>query len=118
MTGDTAKDKKLIENLDRILAGRESDISEPMDEDTRTALDFARKMASLGETPSEEFAGSLKADLVHKLEEQRKQQNSEDQTLLLWGMPRRKLWQGTIAAVITLIIAAVILLVVLLLNSN
>ena len=116
MTDNTEKDRELLENLDRVLTGRDSEITGPLDDDTRTALDFARKMASLSETPSEEFTGNLKAQLVHQLAEQEKKENSENQGFLFWEIPRRKLWQGTIAALITVIIVAVILLIIIILN--
>ena len=116
MTDSIEKDRELLENLDHLLAGRESKTSGTMDDDTRTALDFARKMASLRETPSKEFKENLKAQLVHRLSEQEKKEFSGNQTLLFWGIPRRKLWQGTIAALITVIIVAIILLVIILLN--
>ena len=114
---NTEKDRKLLENLEKVLAGKEDEITGPLDDDTRTALDFAGKMASLQEAPSREFAENLKAQLVHRLAEQEKKDDSENQTLLLWGVPRRKLWQGTIAAAITVIIVAIILLIVLLINK-
>ena len=116
MTDNTEKDRELLENLDRILAGRESEITGPMDDDTRSAMDFAHKMASLRETPSKEFTKNLKAQLVHQLEEQEKKEYSKNQGFLFWQIPRRTMWRGTIAALITVIIIAIILLVILLLN--
>ena len=112
------KDRRLLENLERILAGKKSEITGPMDDDTRSALDFARKMASLGETPSEEFSSNLKAQLVHRLAEQDKKDSKGNQTFLFWEVPRRKLWQGTIAAAIMVIIAAIVLLIVLIIHSH
>jgi hypothetical protein len=105
------KDKQLLENLDRVLTGKDDKIAEPLDEDTRSALEFARKMKSLKEAPSKEFAKNLKAQLVHQLAEQENKEQSKNQELLFWGIPRRKLWQGTIAAAIVVIIAAIILLI-------
>ena len=116
MTDNTEKDRQLLENLERVLEGRESEITEPLDDDTRTALDFTRKMAYLREKPSKEFTENLKAQLAHRLAEQEKKEFSGNQTLLFWGIPRRKLWQGTLAALITVIIVAIILLIILLLN--
>ncbi len=110
------KDRQLLENLDHILEGQESEISESLDDDTRTALDFARKMASLRETPSKEFRDNLKAQLVHRLAEQAKKESDDEQVFLLWGIPRRRLWQGTIAALIVVIIIAIILVITLILN--
>ena len=117
MTGKAKKDKELLENLEKVLTGRENEITGPLDDDTRTALDFARKMASMRETPSKEFKENLKAELVHRLAEQEKNDLDADQTLLFWGVPRRKLWQGTIAAAIVVVIVAIILLIVLLINQ-
>jgi hypothetical protein len=116
MTDKTEKDRQLLENLDRVLSGRESEITGPLDDDTRTALDFARKMASLRETPSKEFKDGLKAQLVHRLAEQAKKESSDNQVFLFWEVSRRKLWQGTIAALIVVIIVAIILVITLLLN--
>jgi DNA-directed RNA polymerase subunit F len=93
MTDNEEKDKQLLENLEKVLAGSENEITGSLDDDTRTALDFARKMASLRETPSKEFKENLKAELVHRLAEQEKKDLHADQTLLFWGVPRRKLWQ-------------------------
>jgi len=117
MTDNTEKDRELLENLDRVLEGAEDEITGPLDEDSHTALDFARKMASLREKPSEEFAENLKAQLTHRLSEQEKKEGPADQELLFWGIPRRRLWQGTIAASITVIIIAIILIITLLTNS-
>jgi len=59
MTGKAEKDKQLLENLEKLLAGRENEITGSLDDDTRTALDFARKMASLRESPSKEFKENI-----------------------------------------------------------
>ncbi len=118
MTNSMEKDRELIENLDRVLTGRESEITEPLDDDTRSALDFARKMASLREAPSKEFKENLKAELVHQLEEQEKKEYSDNQRFLFWQIPRRTMWQGTIAAAIVVIIITIILLIILLLNPS
>lgn len=113
MKNSTERDKQLLENLDRILAGRESEIKEPSDDEARTALEFAGKIVSLREKPSKEFTANLKAELIHQLAEQEKKERSSDQSFLLWGIeiPRRTMWQGTIAAAIVVIITVVILLV-------
>lgn len=116
MADNTDKDKELLENLDRILEGREDEITGPLDDDTRSALDFAREMASLREKPSKEFAKNLAAQLIHRLAEQEKKEQSTDPELVFWGIPRRKLWQGTIAALILLLILAIIMVITLLSN--
>jgi len=118
MMNNMGKDRQLLDDLDRVLTGRESEIRGPVDDDTRTALDFARKMVSLREKPSKEFSANLKAELIHQLAEQEKKEDSGNQSLLFWEVPRRRMWQGTIAAAIVVIITAIILLVTLLLNRG
>ncbi len=109
-------DKELLEKLDTVLTNREADLPESDDEDTRAMLEFARKMVSLGETPSKEFADNLKASLVYRLAEEEKKDTSGNMELEYWGVHRRKMWQGTMAAVIVVSVLIVILLVILLLN--
>jgi hypothetical protein len=115
--GDSDKDEKMLEELDRLLEGKDVDGNGPSDEDTRSALDIARKIADMSDNPSEEFRQNLKAHLVHQLSEQEKKSESFDHDLNYWGVPRRKLWQGTIAALITVAVVAVILVIVLLLTK-
>ncbi len=116
MKDNNDKDRELLDNLDLILEGHDDEVTEPSDEDTRSATEFARKMASMREKPSGEFAENLKAELIHRLAEQETKRESSDQELLFWGIPRRKLWQGTIAALITFIIIAIIFIIILLLD--
>ena len=116
MKDNNDKDRELLDNLDRILEGRGDEVTESPDEDTRSAIEFARKMASMRDKPSGEFAENLKAELIHRLAEQENKQESSDQELLFWGVPRRKFWQGTIAALITFVIIAIIFIIVLLLD--
>ncbi len=116
MKDNTEKDKQLLENLDRILTGREGETTKPADDDTRSALEFARKMASLREKPSKEFTANLKAELVHRLAEQEKKKSSRNQSFLAWEISRRTMWQGTVGASIVVIIIVVILLITLFLN--
>ena len=116
MEDNKDKDRELLDNLDRILEGREDEVPESADEDTRSATEFARKIASMREKPSGEFAENLKAELVHRLAEQENKQESSDQELMFWGITRRTFWQGTIAALITFIIIAIIFIIVLLLD--
>jgi len=113
--GDVKKDKELLEKLEIVLKSAE-EIPVSADEDNRTALEFARKMAVMKVTPSEEFSGNLKARLVHQLSEQEKKSRSGGIELDYWGIPRRKKWQGTLAAFIAVLIIAAILVIVLVLT--
>jgi len=56
------KEKQNLEDLDRILKGKESDIKESLDDDSRSALEFARKMKELREKPSKEFVENLNGE--------------------------------------------------------
>ena len=104
-------DRELLENLEKVLAGEENQIPETLDDDTKSTLDIARKMASMREPPSEEFSKNLKAQLIHRLAEQERKERSRNQTFLFWEIPRRTMWQGTIAAAMALIIVVIILLI-------
>jgi hypothetical protein len=116
MKDNDDKDRELLDNLDRILQGREDEVPESTDEDTLSATEFARKIASMREKPSGEFAENLKAELIHRLTEQETKQESQDQELMFWGIPRRKLWQGSIAALFTFIIIAIIFIIIMILD--
>src|SRR4030042_3425683 len=81
MKDNSDKDRELLDNLDRILEGREDEVSEVTDEDIRSATEFARKMESMRENPSDELAENLKAVLIHRLAEQENKQGSRNQKL-------------------------------------
>lgn len=115
--GDSEKDKELLSNIDKLLDGREAEITGHADDDSRTALDFARTLSSMGETPSDEFQKDLKAQIVHRLAEIEKKESSDDPELSFWGIRNRKRWQGTFGALITFIIIAAILVITLLLTD-
>ena len=118
MKDNTEENREFLENLDKVLKGREDEITGQMDDDTRSVLDFARKIASLRETPSGEFAENLKAQLIHQLAEQRKKDSINNISFLFWEIPRKTMWQGTIAALILVIITAIILVITLVLNKG
>jgi hypothetical protein len=118
MMNEAERDRQLLENLDRILTGRGSEIREARDDDSRTALNFARKMASLREKPSKEFRDSLKAQLIHQLAEQERKERSRGESFLLLEIRDRTMWRWTVAAAITVVIAAAALLASILLNRS
>lgn len=117
MKDDQNKDRELLENLDRILSGQENEITEPVDDDTGSALEFARKMASLRETPSKEFSDELKTRLVHKLAEQERKDAGKG-GLFSWELPHPSRWQGTLGAIILVIVILIILAVTILMNPT
>ncbi|HEX9896085.1 MAG TPA: ABC transporter substrate-binding protein, partial [Dehalococcoidales bacterium] len=112
MTRKNKRDKQLLENLERILKGRDIEDSASMDDETRVALDFVRKMMSLREEPSKEYAKNLKTQLVHQLAEQEKKEDSKKQGFWAWQFPRITAWQATVSAMLVVIVMASIFLVV------
>jgi hypothetical protein len=101
---DTAK--KFSEYLDRILAGKEIPVDPSLDPELRDALDFARKMAALGATPSAEFRARLKASLLQKLADR---EALKEKTGSFWDVFRRHpVWQGAIAALLVIIVISIV----------
>jgi len=118
MVNKAEKDRQLMENLDRILEGKEVEIPESTDEETRSALDFARKIAAAKEPPSAEFKNQLKAQIIKSLAEQEKKQATGDFDLISAGVPRRVRWQGTVAALIVVVVLAIILVLTIVFRSS
>ena len=107
MVNKKEKEKQLLEDLDKILDGQE--IPEPKDEDTRSALEMARKMVAMRETPSKEYKNQLKAEIIRQLAEQEKGKASGDFDTISAGVHRRKMWQAATAALIVMVVWAIIL---------
>jgi hypothetical protein len=114
MTDNAEKDRQLLEDLEGLLKGQE--VKGLRDSDERSVLEAARKIASLKEKPSREFAESLKAQLVHQLAEQEKK-NSRKLSFMSWDIAHMTMWQWTVAGLILVAITAAILLATLLSRS-
>jgi hypothetical protein len=112
MSKERNEDKQLLENVDRIVAGEKLEDKSGLDDKTRAALELSREMMSWPKSPSKEFRMQLKAQLMHQLAEQEKQEDLKiDGTMFGW-VRRRPAWQLTVAAVIVVIIAAIIFLII------
>jgi hypothetical protein len=102
MKRDGELEKLFNEYLDRLLAGEKIDASTLPDEDMRTALAFAKKLAALGREPSAEFAAQLKTRLVNELaaKEEAKRRKTAGRR---WF--RQPVWQaaGIFAALVVLV---------------
>jgi hypothetical protein len=105
------KDKQLLENVDRIVAGEKLEDKSGLDDKTRAALELSREMRSWPKSPSKEFKAQLKAQLIHQLAEQEKQEALKNDESMFWWVLRRPAWQLTVAAAIVVIIAAIIFLI-------
>src|SRR5512137_2828636 len=105
------KDKLVLENMDRIVAGEKLKDESGLDDDTKAALELTREMTSWPKSPSKEFEAELKVRVVHRLAEQNKQQDLKNGSPEFRDLLHRPAWQFTIAAVLLAIIALIIYLV-------
>jgi hypothetical protein len=110
------KDKKLLENLDRIVAGEKLQDGPGLDKDTKAALELSREMASWPKSPSKEFKADLKARVTHQLAEEKKRETVKNQGWAFHDLMHRTAWQLTFGAISAAIIAGIIFLIVYLLN--
>jgi hypothetical protein len=116
MSRKQKKDKLVLENLDRIVAGEKLQDQAGLDDETRKALELTRELSSWPKSPSKEFEMQLKAQITHRLAEQAKQESQGSKNPEFRDILHRPAWQLTVAAVILVVILAIITLVVLLVN--
>jgi len=110
------KDKKLLENLDRIVAGEKLQDDPGLDKATKAALELSREMTSWPKSPSKEFKADLKARVTHQLAEEKKKEASKNAGWAFHDLMHRTAWQLTFGAIGAAIIAGIIFLIVYLLN--
>ena len=110
------KDKMMLENLDRIVAGEKLKDDAELDKDTKEALELTREMTSWPKSPSKEFKADLKARVTHQVVEQKKREALKSGDIEYREFLRRPAWQMTIGAIILVVIAAIVFLIVYLLN--
>jgi len=110
------KEKQLLENLDRIVAGEKLKDDSGLDKDTKAALELSREMTSWTKSPSKEFKADLKARVVHQLAEEKKREVAKDPFSEFRDVIRRPAWQLTFGAIGAAIVAGIIFLIVYLLN--
>jgi hypothetical protein len=100
-------EKKITQNLDRILAGGEIKPDPAMDKELGDTLNFARKMAALRPAPSAQYQSRLKAQLLQKLEE--REALKRERWSGFWSMLRtNRVWQGAAAALFVIIIISIV----------
>jgi len=101
---DKNREREFSEYLDRLLAGEDAVFPEDMNDDMRSALEFARELAAQRSVPSPEFSTALKRDLLHRLTEMELEaQQNEKKRRFSGGMLGRTL----ATAVIVIALAAV-----------
>ena len=84
-------EKQFLENLERILAGKDLKVSGAIDDDCRAALDFAKEMVELHVAPSTSFKAQLRERLLRRLGEQEARAPAEKRKSF-WGW-LRDLWR-------------------------
>jgi hypothetical protein len=104
--GREYEERLFSEKLDRMLAGQEIQIDGAVDNDLRTALDFARKMTSLRTTPSSRFKAHLKARLLQRIDEQ--EARSESRRGWFSRLIRQPVWQAVAVMVFMIVVGGVI----------
>lgn len=105
-------EKEFSENIDRMLAGEEVKVGAAIDDDYRTAIDFAQKMVRLRGVPSSSFKEQLKERLLLKLSEQETKAPAGAKRGRFWGVlrrlvPRQPVWRAVTTTALVIILATV-----------
>jgi len=80
------KERQFTEDVEDILAGKEGEIDETMDDDYRSNVDFTRKIIECRGEPSAAFKEGLKKRLLSKLaEEEIVETRRQSETISFWG---------------------------------
>jgi len=110
MSREIDMEKEFSENVDRILAGEEVQVSAAVSDDIHTALDFARKLVGLRDVPSYSFQARLKERLLQKLSEEEVQVEAK-RNWILEGLrrlvPQTMVWRAVTTTALVIILAAV-----------
>ena len=99
-------EKEFLSNLERILDGKEIEPG-PVNEDCRTALDFAKKMMGLRVTPSPVFHDRLKEKLLRNMEKQESITPSGNEWSFwerLWETWRQPVWRTVTVGLLSALI--------------
>jgi hypothetical protein len=106
MAKNRETEKKFTEYVDLILAGVEVTVAPDADYELRAAVDFARKICGLRQSPSESFQAHLKARLFQKLDEQESPAyQQEGFWRRLWRQP---IWQGAVMVAFAIIVVSLL----------
>jgi hypothetical protein len=91
-------EKEFIDDIDRLLAGKEVDVSDKMDADYRLNMNFAGKIIDCRKDPSSSFKEGLKRRLLIKLSEQETVEIHEQKPASSWEwlrnlIPQQPTWR-------------------------
>lgn len=114
MGKETGDEKQFSEKIDRLLAGEEVETGEDMNEDYRTAINFARKLVESRIDPSPEFKDQLKQRLLLELTRQevaapQKEKVNWFREGLARLVPQGPVWRTAAAMLVVMLVAVGVL---------
>lgn len=105
-------EKEFLKNVDRMLAGEEVKVGAAINDDYRTAVDFAQKLLSLRVVPSPSFKARLKERLLSKLSERDKNIKAAAETKGNWFreglrrlVPQQMAWRALTTLLVVIVVA-------------
>jgi hypothetical protein len=110
------KEKAVLENMDRVVAGEKLPDDSELDKETKAAIELSREMTAWPKSPSKEFKADLKARVTHRVSEEKKRDAVKNGYSEFRDILRRPAWQMTLAAIILAIVTGIIFLIVYFLN--
>jgi len=110
----TKEEREFAESIDRLLTDEEVTASEEMNEDYRTAVNFARKLTEFRANPSPQFKDQLKQRLLLKLTQQEVVARQEEEAKSFWEflrnlVPQNPAWRTAVATLVVVLVAAGVL---------
>lgn len=108
------REAEFAEQVDSVLAGKEAEIDETMDEEYRSNIDFARKIVESRGEPSAAFQEGLKKRLLSKLaEEEAAEDRRRSETVSFWDwlkslVPKSPAWRTAAVLVMVAVVALVV----------
>ena len=110
MDKERNEEQEFLRDVDRFLNGEEVTPDEDVSEDTRSAIEFARKLTEMRADPSPEFQESLKSKLLRKLTE--REVAAREKVGANWLrdfidrlMPQSPVWRTAVVTVAILMVA-------------
>jgi hypothetical protein len=109
------KEEEFAQRVDDLLAGKQAQVDEAMDEDYRSNINFSKKIIECRGEPSDTFQEGLKKRLLSKLaEKENAEARRRSETISFWEwlknlVPQSPTWR---TAAVTVTIAVVALVVV------
>ncbi|MFO8143479.1 MAG: hypothetical protein R6T78_02250 [Dehalococcoidales bacterium] len=103
-------ERDFLNNLESVLQGKE--IEPGLNEDSRSALDFARRMLSLRVNPSPLFRDTLRNRLLQKIEKKEREAEHEMEGSFwerLWENWKQPVWRTVTVGLVSALVIVVIM---------